>query len=259
MIEILEAGHHAHHVEGDFEERGGIMQVGPPGNLKTTSLLLGFRGFSDAIVMSDLTLQQFIKMREDFVAGRYNTMAFLDLEKLYRRNASTASNLEGLVMALAAEGFRHSSAEDHRAIAFPVHAHIVGAMTTKFQMQNYTRWADNGFLRRFIWTAYHLKKTSLIGDSIDRWEKLKFGNNGSGKLIRAIPSGKIKYVLEPQDSKRIREWMREQPGRDGIAFAVLKRIACALLWKHSREKEKAWAILEDFAPSLRSDGAELVL
>lgn len=257
LIEMLEAGHHAHMIEGDFQERGGIMIVGPPGHLKTTCINLALKGYPDAIQASDLTLQQFVKMRQDFVSGRYSTIAFLDFEKLYERNPSTAKNLEGLVRSLTAEGFRHSSSEDTRGIAFPVQAFVIGAMTSDFAIRNVTRWIANGFQRRFLWCAVKIANSRMIGDAIEKWQKIEIGSQNG--ILRAVPRNKIKHDITEQEAATVRRFLIEQDGNEGIAFSLMVRMFCYLRWKYKKEPGKPMQLIKDFSKCLLKAGDVIAL
>ena len=75
------------------------MLVGPPGSFKSTIIETAADPHPDTIVCSDLNVQQWLKMKDEFVNKRYSALGFPEFEKIYQRHSATASNLEGIIKA----------------------------------------------------------------------------------------------------------------------------------------------------------------
>src|ERR1700690_1149371 len=103
MMEVIIAAHFTHYVATPFPQRSGIFFVTPPQQLKS-SLILKLKNFPDALVLSDLNFQQLADFKDDICAGRYQTLAFVEFNKIYQRNPATAAHLEGTLARLEAEG-----------------------------------------------------------------------------------------------------------------------------------------------------------
>ena len=149
LIEILSACHLSAFVESIHKERGGIMLIGPPASLKTavTEVLDLYPANQ---LLSDLTVKQAVRLRDDISGGKITTLAFTDFAKLYQRQSSGASNIEGFLRAVTAEGFRRANWEDSRIAVIPARCMVVASMTQHFYTKHYADWIDDGFARRFL-------------------------------------------------------------------------------------------------------------
>src|SRR6266852_384967 len=136
LVEMISAFHLSYYVESTFKERGGLMIVGPPARLKTAVTEI-MDNYPNAILLSDLTVKQGARLREDIGANRITTLAFADFAKLYQRNMSGASNVEGFLRAVTAEGFRRANWEDSRMTVIPARAMVIASMTTRFYTMHY--------------------------------------------------------------------------------------------------------------------------
>src|SRR5215471_7937387 len=129
LIEFIDAVASTKFVQGPFDERGGLMLVAYPGSFKTTIVKNALEPHIDVMKLSDLNVQQWLKIRDDFIVGRYTGLAFTDFEKIYQRHSSTASHIEGIVKGLVAEGYGTSPNGDNRCPTIPAYAVVIGAMT----------------------------------------------------------------------------------------------------------------------------------
>ena len=80
LIEFLDATANTRYVDGPYEDRGGVMLVGFPGSLRTRMIKSALDSHSDALILSDLNVKQWLHLREDFITGRYATLGFMDFE-----------------------------------------------------------------------------------------------------------------------------------------------------------------------------------
>src|SRR5256885_1629489 len=114
LMEVISAGHLAKFVDGPFDQRGGIFLVGPPGHLKSTIIKLALIEYPDTLVLSDINVQEFGRLKNSLIGGRYTTIGFGEFEKLYERNPTTAANLEGTLRGMVEEGFDKLSFESQQ-------------------------------------------------------------------------------------------------------------------------------------------------
>lgn len=256
LLEFLDAAHLSSFVESDFGSRGGIMLVGPPNTLKSTMVEAAYNPYPNALVLSDLNVQQLARLRDDLSGGRYPTIAFTAFEKLYARHAATSSNLEGYLLALVEEGFTRVAFEDSRMAAIKAKALVVGATTISFYSRKYQDWHDSGFLRRFLWLVYRVDDPRKLENAIHKWELLPIDSIQR----KAAPTGSIKYNLSVAESTSLLTMAKEQPDRS-TGFILLKKIAIVLKWKYTGTKtpERWIEILRDIAPALSSSGSTIVL
>lgn len=255
FTEILTAAHLSVHVQSPFPSRGGIMMVAPPASLKT-SMINQLSAFPNAKVLSDINVQQLIKIRDDISTGTIRTLAFPELEKLYQRHDSTAANVEGTLKAMVEEGFRHAAFEPAAMRIREARCFVVGGMTHDVYMTRWNQWTADGFARRFLWCHFQLADPDLLYRAIDRWEPLVLTQN---PLLFGLPSSmSIPYEVTKEQSGHIRRMLRFQPS-PVTPFILMKKILSVLHWRYpiKQYKTKAWKILEDFAECLGERGADL--
>ena len=254
LIEIISAAHLSFYVESAFKERGGIMLVGPPASLKTAmSEVLDC--YPNAWVLSDLTVKQGARMREDIASGRISTIAFADYAKLYQRQSAGAANVEGFIRALTAEGFRRANWEEPTMTVIPARALVIGCMTSSFYTQHWGSWKDDGFARRFLWSHFQLKDPNVIIEAIIKDVRLDFG--GKNGFNPKLPTSKsIRGNITETESRLLLTFLRHQHGKE-IGLILLKKILAALRWKFNREPERPMTIVQDFSRCLLREGAEL--
>lgn len=255
LLDILDAAHLTKHVNSEFPQRGGIMLFGPPATLKTTFIENVLSEHYDALVIADINIQTLMKLRTDFRTGRYSTMAFTELSKLYARRADTSANLEGAIHQLVEEGFSIPSFVDQRMMSTKVRCLVVGAMTEQFYESKYNEWIDSGFMRRFLWCNISISNAALLMDSVSRWRKLNLG-----EYQTKTPGNKtIPYKVSEEEDKELRVMLKEQVGTT-TPFVLMKKILSVLHWKYDkRYPKKARQIIQDFAPCMLRNGTDIVL
>jgi hypothetical protein len=253
LIEFIDAAVDTKYVRSPFEERGGIMLVGYPGSFKTTILRSAVDHHSDSLCISDLNVQQWLKIKEDFITGRYSTMAFMDFEKIYQRHSSTSSHIEGIIKGLVAEGYGTGPSGDQRMPTPMAQAIVIGAMTSSCFEQRYSEWQKSGFLRRFLWLVVSVQNINEISKAIRHWEKIDFGKLSVKPANRQIPIN-----LTASREHQLESMMKEQPGYNGTAYILLKKIAAVLEWKYD-SNGKVSEILEEIGPALSKKGGKIVL
>lgn len=256
LVEVLSAFHLSYYVESRFEERGGLMLVGPPATLKTAVTEV-MDNYPNVVMLSDLTVKQGTRLREDIACHRVITLVFSDFAKLYQRAATGAANVEGFIRALTAEGYRRANWEDSRMTVIPARSLVIGSMTTRFYTMHYSDWLDDGFARRFVWSHFILQHPDAILDAIEQNIKLEFSTDGFNPKIPTDKKG-IPFLVSPAEAKLIRDLLRHQPGRE-IGLSVMQKVLCALKWKFPKDQEKPMAIIREFAESLGKEGARLSL
>lgn len=253
MIEILDAAHLAHFVESPFQSRGGLLLIGPPGVLKTTLVRCAVSDYPDARGLSDINVQQLMVMKDDIAGGKYNTLAFYALEKLYQRHSSTAANVEGTIQAFVEEGFTSASFEDQRRQTIVARCMVVGAMTESLHRKKFTEWMDSGFARRFLHCLYRLENNSALMDSVEKWQPLIMDG-----ITRKWPSNRIipRAKISPEETQMIRRSLRFQPG-ETTPYQLLLKIYSVLRWKYPQAKARS--IYMDFSQCLTQNGAIMTL
>jgi hypothetical protein len=253
LCEIISAAHLARYVTSPFPQRGGIFLVAPAGHLKTSAIDI-IEEFERVLTISDLTVKSLTAMREDIIGGEIQTLAFSDYEKIYKRHASVSSNLEGIIMSLAEEGFRNPAYADQRVQATPARCLIVGAMTLKFYERMTEQWLDNGFMRRFLWCRFSLHSSEFLEESISNWKRAEL----DGDFLMKIPTNNsIPYSLTPEEVSKIKHSIRFQRDKK-TPYILAQKIFCVLKWKFQRrDPELPMKIWLNFAEGLSKDGAIL--
>lgn len=254
-MEVLSAAHLAYRVTApkEFQARGGMMFCAPPGHLKTALTKTLDLWKPQALVISDLTIRQLSDMREDISVGKITTLAFMEMQKVYARNADIANNLEGALHQMADEGFRLPNWESQDMVVKEAKALIVGAMPTNFYKRKWQDWKNSGWARRFLWCHFQLGNPEIIMDSIHHWTPIDFG-----KIIYAAPaSGAVPFMVSEQESNLIRNILsRSKAGYDSVPFILMKKIFSVLKWRYAdlgaRSAAKmAQEIVVDFSECLQ--------
>lgn len=259
LVEVLCAAHLGNMVDGPFEERGGIMLVGPPGVLKTTFVSVLDKQYQDAIMVSDINVKSLIQLRDAIASGKINTLVLPELAKLYERADVTAKNVEGTLRALAAEGFAAASFEDSRINRLTARAMVIGAMTPSVVTQHFTAWEESGFNRRFLWCLLKLADPNALERAAVNWQRINF-------RMAHVPlpplSGGIPNKTTHRERQRLATIVKYQPGGDhAIQIQVLIRILAVLRWWYaeSGSARNAMDTMEAFAPALGKHGVALHL
>jgi hypothetical protein len=252
LVEVLSAHHQSKFVNGDFEQRGGIMLIAPPGTLKSTIIKLSLEDYPDTLILSDLNVNTLTALKNSLIDSRYSTLGFGEFEKLYQRNPATASNIEAHLKALVEEGFQRASFEDQRIPVMAARCAVVGGITPSCFSKKFAQWQENGFARRFLFCSYTLRDPDTLMEAISEWKMIEFG-----KVSSQIPlPKKIPYTITEQENLMLRDSIKAQPNRE-TPFVIVKKIFCVLKWRYN--PKKAWDIYIDFAQCMQKNGAFLEL
>jgi hypothetical protein len=249
LIEVIDAAHLSYYVSGDFEQRGGMMLVGPPETLRTTVIQLALKPHPDALRISDVNMNSLLGLKEGFTSGRYSTLGFLDYQKIYERHKSSASNVEGTLRQLMEEGFTRNPHEDPTMASTEARAFVVAAVTEAFYSRHNKEWRDSGYLRRWLICLMHIdsRNKAKITHAIERWKKLEFDG-----FLRKSPVNSIACDLTAEENAYCKWLVREQPSQ-ATPFALIKKIFTILKWKYKNFRDVK-RILDDFAPCLLNTG-----
>ena len=254
LVEIVSAMHLTRYVQSPFPQRGGLMLVAPPGAFKTT-IAETMDEYSATQVISDMNVQTLVGMKEQFLSQNITTLAFSDFAKLYKRHGSVASNMEGIIMALAEEGFRKPSWLPQTTGALPARCAIIAGMTESFFNSKVKDWEDNGFLRRFLFARYIVSNIEIMEDAVSHWRKAVLDGNFSA----TIPASRtISYTLSREDVRLVTYAIRHQHNKVSASI-MLQKIFCVLRWKFASDLKKANFLIRDFMPCLSKRGGELIL
>jgi predicted kinase len=259
FVEALAAVHLSSYVQSQFPERGGLMVVGPPGVLKSSLLGVLDRQYGDVLVMSDVNARSLTALRDEVAAGKVRTLVFPEMAKLYDRKSDTAQNIEGVLRALASEGFLSASFEDSRISRFTARATIIGAMTPAFNRRRFEEWNESGFCRRFLWSFVRLHDPYVLRDAVIEGERLSFGVPS----LPPVPAhGLIPDLTTAEERRRLTMLLKYQPGGDNtLQLVLLTKMLAVLRWWYRElgDPRSAYQTIEHFAQSLWRDGAELVI
>jgi hypothetical protein len=253
LLEIVAAVHLASTTDSPFDQRGGMFLVAPPGSFKSTitTICHQYRG---ALILSDVNVQSLVKLKETIQGGEIKTLAFTDFGKLYKRNPAVAANIEGILMALADEGFRRASFQPQSVTAGIAKATIIGAMTSSFYESKVEGWMSSGFWRRFIFATYAVENPDIIQNAIfeQRFARL----DGQFVPKQPLPAIRIPHKLTKEQLEHIDYISRHVMYREGVTV-LLEKIYAVLIWKFGTAKARD--IIKDFGPCLSKDGAKLTL
>lgn len=264
VVEVLCAAHLSSYVTSEFEDRGGVILVGPPGALKSACLTVIERAYHDAIGLSDINAQSLNDLKDQIASGTVRTLVIGELAKLYQRDPRTAANVEGTLQALVAEGFKKASFEDARINTLVARCGVLSAITPKFHMDNFKRWEASGFGRRFIWPLLRMKDPHLLERAVEDGQKLRF----NVWQVPPIPAeGVIPDTTTNKERRQLRQFLKRQPGAGvhNLQQLLLVKILAVLKWWYARANgrgghgRKAWRTLAVFLRSLQQGGGELVL
>jgi hypothetical protein len=260
LIEALCAVHLSSYVDAPFQERGGLMLVGPPSVLKTTLLEIVSRAYYDAVTVSDINARTLDDLRDQIAAKQIRTLVVPELRKLYERHSQTSSNVEGTIRALVAEGFGAASFNDGRVNQLRARATFMSAMQPKFQVEHFKAWEDSGFNRRFLWALVNMADPHLLDRAVEDWKLIDFP-------VRHLPPAPVTSLIPNSTTREeraeIRRLVRFQPGgAQSIQMALLVKMLSVLKWWYKmsgrREREAVTAV-RDFSAALGKEGAELIL
>lgn len=232
LFRVLCALQYSYMVDSPYKQRGGVLLIAAPGNMKSTIVEKVIDPFPNALKYSDLTLKQLAVVRTAISNGIYQTLGFLELEKIYARNVSVAMNLEGVLKAMVEEGFSHFAFEDKRCWVPTARCYVVASVLDSLYRFHFPRWQENGFLRRFLQFKYNL--------SVPAREKVKDAHH-RGELIELPPmfpiaTTNIKFDVSAEESRALSMLI----GSDDMVFTplnLLRKALSVLKWVDRMEKK----------------------
>src|SRR5271155_143128 len=238
VCKLIFAAHHAYLVDSPAPERGGIFLVSGQNNLKSAIVEACLANVKGALVYSDLTLKQLAVIRSEISVGTYHTLGFPELEKLYARNAGVASNLEGVIKAMVAEGFSHFAFEDKRLMVPKARCFVLASVLESLFRIRGPAWMDNGFLRRFLCIKYTLSMKSRVTvmDAIHIGERVEL----PGSMI--VPTSTIKWDVSKMESKMLQDCLGED--YPTIPLTLLQKALCVLKWRARHSNHNKFTPME---------------
>jgi hypothetical protein len=258
LLRFTSAAHFAHMVESPYKQRGGILLVAGPGNLKSTIVDNSLKPYPDALRYSDLTLKQLAVVRSQIYSGVYNTLGFLELEKIYARQAPVAMNFEGVLKAMVEEGFSHFAFEDQRMWVPTVRCFVLASVLDNLYRLHFPRWIENGFLRRFIVFKYSLSRESKT--------KMRSAQH-AGDLVPfpasfGFPSTVLKESVAEDESRELEALL----GVDDSIYTplnLLRKCLTILKWRAKIDRKRGnptpLEILQDLRDGIGPNGGTLDL
>ena len=255
LIECVKAAHLTSYVQSDFPQSAGMFVVGPPGVLKTT-ILGALESYESVLTLSDVNskvLHGVIKTQ--LTSNTIRSLVLPEVQRIYERDPRTAAGVEGTIRSLVEEGFSGASFEDPTVTRFTARAFVIGAMTDKFRDENWQRWNDSGFARRFLWCLVRLADPSILMNAVEQGRRAMVEDdvtNMPTPTMGTIPA------LDPVLRKRIRPLVRKQPKPSNVQFELLCRMAAVLdfYYKRNKVKRDAIATIQEFGGAILN-GAEL--
>jgi hypothetical protein len=253
VIEVIDAAYMSHKVQSPYEQRGGMMFVGPAGVMKTSLVRAGLGEHPAKLWLSDLNINSLNEVRDYLIAGTYHTIGFPDFEKIYQRRADTASNVEGVIKQLMEEGFSKFSHESPGGLTENIRVFIVSSMTYSFYLHKISAWNKNGFARRILWCGIKTDRDEL-------WQAVRNDRliELNGIVRKEMPLNPIPMNLEPKEIHMLEELICKQ--KETTPFVLLKKIYAVLKWKYEKkEPGRAKAIIQDFGECLKTGLAQVEL
>ena len=258
LLEAICALHLASYVDGPVKDKGGLMLVGPPGVLKTTFLDVLDNNYHNVMSASNLNTTTLLKLQGQFFNGTMRSIILPDVQAMYAGDPRTAARLEQAIMQLAGEGNRGASWQDARFQKFKSRCAIFGAMTQRHHEQWSNRWEESGFLRRFLWSSISLANPDVLMDAIEQWHRADLG----GIRVPDVPGNSmIEDSLTRDERRRIRGWLKYQPGPHEVQLSLMCRATSALRWHYRKHRIKtdAMSTMREFAETLQRDAARIII
>jgi len=254
--EVLSAAHLGAYVKSNIIDTGGIMLVGPPGQLKS-SILIPIAKLSGAQLLSDLTVMQAISLRGPILALQTQTLIFPEFSKIFARRSDTAANIEGYIMQLTGEGFRNFNWESPNATYPPCRALVLGAMTSNIYLKHWDEWQNSGFARRFLWFHYRLNMEGVTAlKKSARYDKPIRITPKQGFLV---PGESIEQDISEDELLQLHNMLTEQQNSYQIGIGILRRIYTILKWRYPKRSTLPMQILSKFALGLKREGVTVTV
>jgi hypothetical protein len=204
---------------------------------------------------SKLNGRQWNDIKDQYVGNQRTYIALPEFENLYRGATSTAMHIEAILQEVIEDGYTHGPNQDPTIPRMPARALLIAGITPGLLARHWRQWED-GFQRRGLWCHFRLHNPEEIVKAIRNWHKLDLGT------VQTRPAtGEIAMDIDEQESQMLEPFMREQPGRNGTGYVLLKKIAAVLKWRYKRTKQPDhWkTIIKEFGQCLAPKGADVEL
>lgn len=235
LIECVKAAHLSSYVESPFASGSGLMLVGPPGVMKTT-ILGALDNYESVLALSDVNTKVLTSViKSSLTSNAIKTLALPEVQRIYERDSRTAAGVEGTIRSLVEEGFRGASFEDPTVTRFTARATVIGAMTDKFQQENWTRWNDSGFARRFMWALIRLGDPSILMNAVEKGKMAEIRDE-----VVSMPTpvmGKLP-AIDAVLRRRLRPLVRKQPKPSNVQYEMLCRMTSVLVFYYKKSKSR---------------------
>jgi hypothetical protein len=253
LIEVVSAACDTRYVNGPFPQRGALFLKAPSGHWKNTIIRAATNERSDGWTGNKLNGRQWNDMKEQYVGNIRTWIALPEFENIFRGATSTAAHIEGILQDVIEDGYTHGPTQDPTIPRMPARALLIAGTTPKLLERHWSSWAE-GFQRRGLWCSFRLSDPEEIIKAIRTWKRIDFGS-----VFGRPASGDIAMNLDESESHMLEQLMRDQPGRYGSGYVLLKKIAAVLKWRYKRTKEpERWKdIMLEFGQCLQDKGAEV--
>ncbi len=254
LIMFLQAAHVGQDTNWDLDSRGAIALVAPPEALKTKCVENALRPYPEAQTTSDMNVKDLAVFRDDVLSSHYDTLAFLDYQKLWERDERTSANVEGAIRAFVDEGWQGPGEKGkHKTLA---KCFMILCMTENMYDSKYEQWKRNGFGRRLLVLKYHFRDRRLLADAI------KQGHSYQLSTQHAIPrpTNRLLYSVTKEEADYVELSLKEQRGL--IPLQMLLKIYNTLKWYHDEiknDRDGGMRLLMNVLPLLHPQGGELVV
>lgn len=254
LMECVKAAHLSTFVQSAFPHSAGLFVVGPPGVMKTT-ILRALDPYESVLTLSDVNSKVLTGIiKSQLTSNAIKSLVLPEVQRIYERDPRTASGVEGTIRSLVEEGFAGASFEDPTVSRFTARAFVIGAMTDKFRDDQWQRWNDSGFARRFLWVLVRLGDPSILMNAVEAGRMAQVSDEvvQMPQPIAPIP---------PVDSairRRIRPLVRKQPKPSNVQYELLCRMCAVLKFYYERNKSKKDPLqtIQEFGGAILG-GAEL--
>jgi hypothetical protein len=256
MMECVKAAHLSSYVQSAFSHSAGLFIVGPPGVMKTT-ILRALDMYEGVLTLSDVNSKMLHSViKSQLTSNTIRSLVLPEVQRIYERDPRTAAGVEGTIRSLVEEGFSGASFEDPTVTRFTARAFVVGAMTDKFRDENWQRWNDSGFARRFMWCLVRLGDPAVLMNAVETGRMASVRDD-----VVSMPTPVSQGIIPPLDGvmrKRLRPFVRKQPKPSNVQYELLCRMAAVLdfYYKRSRMKKDAMETIQEFSACILN-GAEL--
>lgn len=254
LMECVKAAHLSNFVTSAFPQSAGLFVAGPPGVMKTT-ILRALDPYESVLTLSDVNSKMLTGViKSQLTSNAIKTLVLPEVQRIYERDPRTAQGVEGTLRSLVEEGFSGASFEDPTVSRFTARALVIGAMTDKFRDDNWQRWNDSGFARRFLWVLVRLGDPSILLNAVEAGRMAQVMDEVTPMPQPIAPIPPIDQALR----KRIRPLVRKQPKPANVQYELLCRMCAVLKFYYERNKSKKDPLetIQEFGGAILG-GAEL--